>query len=106
MRETRRHPELPAIVGRQRFADPLAVGGGTVADIDGDSEQRARGAAHQLALDMGLAPEMQATNRADFRTAGFVVLHEMIVADIPGKKVCAEGFSEIAAFVAYVAGGE
>lgn len=43
---------------------------------------------------------MQATNRADPRAAGFIVLHEAVVAEILCEEVSAKGFRKVAPFIA------
>ena len=62
--------------------------------MDTDVQQCFCGAAHQLALSMGFALEVQATYRADPRAAGFVILHEMIFAAMQREYIGAESFGK------------
>src|SRR5690606_31122397 len=62
--EALRHPERPARRGRQFYRDMLAERVRFRADVDGDVEDRALVAAHELALGKGLYLEMQTTHRS------------------------------------------
>lgn len=74
--------------------------------MDTDVEQRFCGAAHQLALSMGFALKVQATYRAGLRAPGFIILREMIFADMQRDYIGAESFGKIDTFVVYVAGDD
>lgn len=86
----------------ERFANPLTIGRRAGADVDGDVEQRAGGPRDQIVLGVWGTREMQAADGADLCAAGFVVLNEVVIADILREQIGTECFGEIAAFISDV----
>ena len=106
MSKTWRNPELLAVFGCERLSNPFPEGGGTMTDIDRDIEQRPRGTAHELALRVRIALEVQAADSALPNAQRFIVLHESNIATMLGNKVGAEGFREITTFITDMVGDE
>lgn len=100
MPKARRNPELFSIVGRKHLTDPLPECGRTSADIHGDVEQRASGAANKLALGVGFALEMQSAYGALPDAQRFIILDEGEITAMLGEEIRAEGFREIAPLIA------
>ena len=76
MGEADGNEKLLVILRREFGADPLAIGGGTQAEIDGHIKNGAPQAAHKLGLPVGRRLEMQAANGSLWPGQGLVILHE------------------------------
>ena len=94
--EAFRDEELPMVVFREFYGDVLSVGGRPFAYIDGYVEDGSPNTAHELALRVGWALEVQSAHDAVLRHA-FVVLHKLDGAYFLLELPLREGFEEVPA---------
>ena len=96
MCEALRDEELPMVVFREFDGDVLPVGGRPFAYIDGYVEDGSPDTAHEFALRVGRALEVQSAHDAVLRHA-FVVLHKLDGAYFLLELPLREGFEEVPA---------
>jgi hypothetical protein len=81
MSEAARHEELLAALSSKGLANPVTVGGGSHAQVDGHIEDAAAQNPDQLRLRLGWTLEMQAAQGASLGRESLIVLNERDLAN-------------------------